>query len=920
MKQLLTLLLAISVTGCNSTLIPDPIQADTSWQHTTLDNGLNLHIQKQQGASVSVRLLVHTGSIDEEADQSGYAHFLEHMAFNGSENFQKNDVIKLFGDAGLNFGQHLNAYTYYDWTYYKLDLPNNSHLPQALNWFKDISTGLMLSPDAVDAEKGVVLGELRRQEASQNSIYFKAHMALADEAYEGNINVLGTRESITNLSLQRLRDYYQTNYTPDRAELIISGDIDKTDVDTLIRSTFGDWPRQERPTERQTKATQFNAQPITLTVADNEFPSFSLIFKPENNALTEGVHFEKYANHLILANAISTRLNDRASDTQAPIQSISSSVDYLFDSPQLIVGMDFESNNREAAMTFLAKELATLRDHGLSSLEIEAQLTVFADDEKNLKTNWTATEFADEKLTDLLNGTQTLSQAQRTALSSRYATLADNEYLNKQLRQLLSDDGIKPITGLAHNQIIDKNTDKLVTASLAAFDNTFNKKGQKLILPEAIDDFPQPKTTGEIASVIAVTPDTTKFKLSNNVNVYLRHMPDTGDRIYIYAGAQGGISSLSTQLRPAAYMAPGAYALTGLGGMSSTDFNRFMVKNSSYLEPMIDENRQGFYGETTRSSLPALLAVINQAYQYAAVDESKFEQHKSNFVTNEKQFHDSLNGKSFSAFNAGIYTPSSPRYGFKPEDYDAVNVKQVRDAYQQLFNVNRGLTFVIAGNISEEELKPFLRTYIAGMTFEEETSNWQYSLNINSEKTNIVYAYGPRGNNVEFVTGLVHSGEEKTTRDRFLADIAGRIMTQRLLENIREDASLDYSPYSFVMWPDGADKQIFMFVSNVSLLKREQAKERIANVVDSLGDGITDQEYSSNLTQLGQALKEGLNLPKEQARMMFNYVLYDADPLAVINPNSVLETITKEELETYMAGFVSKNAIRYEITNLPSAN
>ncbi|OEE67691.1 hypothetical protein A1OO_18300 [Enterovibrio norvegicus FF-33] len=919
MKRLFVLLPVVFIVACNTTLLNDPIAPDTSWQHTTLENGLNVHIRNQKGAPVSIRLLVHTGSIDEDKDQKGYAHFLEHMAFNGSDNFPKNDVIKLFGDAGLNFGQHLNAFTYHDWTFYKLDLPDNSHLPHALDWFKDISTGLTLSPDAVNAEKGVVLGELRRQEASKGSINFKAHMALAEDAYEGNVNVLGSRESITNISTERLQDYYQANYTPNRTELVISGDIDKANIETLIRSTFGRWTNQEN-TNRNSQLAQFNPEPLTLTTADSEFPSFTLIFKPEQNALTEGVHFEQYANQVMLANAINTRLNDRASDTQAPVQFVSSSTAYWLGLPQLTISVAFEPNNRDAAMTFLAHELATLRDHGLSSLEIDAQETAFANKEQNMKENWAARDFADEKLNNLINNTQTLSQDQRTELSKRYVTLADKEYFNKQLRLLLGKKDVKPITGLAFNQALDGNTNKQVAANLKAFNDTFQAKGQRLILPDAIDAFPQPETKGDITAMVSVAPDTTKFTLSNNVTVYLRHMPDAGDTVYLYAGSQGGIASLPQTLRPAAYMSPGAYALTGLGGMSSTDFNRFMVKNKSYLEPMIDENRHGIYGEAPRESLPVLLAALHQAYQHATVDKVKFEQHKATFVANQKQFHDSLDGKSYSSFNKSIYSPSSPRYGFDPEQYQAVTVEQVKDAYQQLFQVNRGLTIVIAGNLSEDELKPLARTYLAGITFDEKAPKPKYDLGIKTSKTEIVYAFGPRGNNVEFVTVLTNSAPAKTTRDRFIGDMAGRIMTQRLLEDIREEASLDYYPYSFVMWPDGAKQQMFMFVSNVSLLKREQAKDRIGQVVDSLGDGITEQEFSSTVAQLSQALKDGLILPKEQARMMLDYVLYGSDPLAVINPDAMLEAITKEELESYMAGFVSKNAIRYEITNLPSAN
>ncbi|TKG39415.1 M16 family metallopeptidase, partial [Vibrio tasmaniensis] len=147
----------LTLVGCSSTssITETLIQPDPAWTSGQLENGLTYHVYPDHEESVSVRLVVHAGSFQETDQQEGYAHFLEHMAFNGSKNFSQNDVIRLFEDAGASFGADINAYTSYQETVYQLDLPDNVQLQSALTWMRDIGDALDLSSSEVEKEKGV---------------------------------------------------------------------------------------------------------------------------------------------------------------------------------------------------------------------------------------------------------------------------------------------------------------------------------------------------------------------------------------------------------------------------------------------------------------------------------------------------------------------------------------------------------------------------------------------------------------------------------------------------------------------------------------------------------------------------------------------------------------------------------------------
>lgn len=920
MKKRMLALLAVSsfLFGCNDSLMTAPITPDSSWQSNTLENGFQTHIKEIPGEAVSLRLVIHTGSRDETHSQQGHAHFLEHMAFNGSASFPKNEVVKLFEAAGSAFGQHINAYTSHSSTVYQLDLPNNDTLPQALQWFREIATSLRLDTKDVDSEKGVVLGEIRQQNRVAQNAQYQIIMEHARQRYGTTSPVIGESESIRNLSSDELRRFYEENYTPDNTEIIITGAVNTGQLQQSISRLFGAWEAKEGSSERTAPA--YSSTPYVVQAGDSEFPSYTLVYDLPPLAMGDGEDYAEYAASHVMVNGLNTRLNDRLRDTEIPVQAVSANLLDWFESPLLMISIAFEPQHQHTALDFLAKELATLRDHGLSELEVDAQTSSFIDQQTAFTTNWQAKEYANHRVYERIRDLAPLSAQSRQSLAEMFQTRVEASWLNKELRTLLEREDAQQYFAVANQDVLNDEKKMQVSTQLQAFQQTLAQAGKKLLLPTAIEDFPQPDASGDIVAIEQVNDSTTKWHLSNNVTLYLRTMPDAGDRLYVYTGSQGGMASLPADLRPAAYLAPQAYTLSGLGGLSSTEYNRLMVKSRSYLEPMLWENLHGFYAESPKDAFPLVLSSLYQAYQHAALDPGKFEQHKTRFISEQQQFADSIDGKARTASSHHIYQQDSVRYQLLPSSYANVTAADVERAYQALFQVNRGLTYVIAGDISVEEMKPLVRTYIAGMTFKHAEPGKAYSLNVIPEQKDFTLAFGPRGNNVEMFTLLSLPAEEKTTKDRFIADMASRIVTARLTEQVREMSSLDYSPTAFVDWPDGADTQQFFFIVNAEILKRDEARNALDKVVNSVGDGISEQEFSSTLKQLSHALADGVNLPQEQARMMFNYVLYGSDPTAVTNPETVLDALSHEEVDNYLKQFAVKTSKRLNITNLPSAN
>ena len=172
-KKWLTFSIVLLIVGCNSDL-DKSIPEDANWSQYQLDNGLRYHLYPTEDKEVSIRLMIHAGSIQEADDQQGYAHFVEHMAFNGSRNFTGNDVIKLFEKTGGSFGADINAFTGYQLTTYKMDLSDQEHLTLALTWMRDVADGIKFEPEQVEREKGVILGGCRDTRTKDERVFTRA--------------------------------------------------------------------------------------------------------------------------------------------------------------------------------------------------------------------------------------------------------------------------------------------------------------------------------------------------------------------------------------------------------------------------------------------------------------------------------------------------------------------------------------------------------------------------------------------------------------------------------------------------------------------------------------------------------------------------------------------------------------------------
>jgi zinc protease len=359
-----------------SDLKPDP-----AIRYGVLDNGLRYAIMKntQPAGTVSLRLRIAAGSLQESDVQRGLAHFMEHMAFNGSKNVPEGEYVKLLQRRGLAFGPHTNAYTSTNETVYQLELPRNDAdtVDTGLMLFREIGDRLTLDPAAIDREKGVVLSELR----TRNTPEYRSFEARWKLWYEGQRQAdrmpIGTAETIGGATKEILTDYYTRFYRPERTLLIATGDFDPAEIEAKIKARFADWQAQGEPTDDPDLGAPKERPLVVGSRVEANLPEDVSVtwFKPPEN-LTDATAMRARSAQRSLAFAVVNRRLDRIARAANPpfVSAGVSRAETRYTSSSVSLSVSARPGQWRTALAAAEQELRRALEHGFAQSEIDREI------------------------------------------------------------------------------------------------------------------------------------------------------------------------------------------------------------------------------------------------------------------------------------------------------------------------------------------------------------------------------------------------------------------------------------------------------------------------------------------------------------------------------------------------------------------
>jgi zinc protease len=785
------------------TPLTQTLPTDTKVTIGTLPNGFRYYIRQNPKPEkrAELRLAVKAGSIHEDDDQLGLAHFVEHTGFNGTTNFKKNELVSYLQSIGVRFGADLNASTSFDETVYMLPVPTDSaHIVnKAFQILEDWAHGQIFDPTEVTNERGIVLEEWRgRKGASDRMLQKWLPIALKGSRYATRLPI-GTQESIQGATPEKLRRFYQDWYRPDQMAVIAVGDFDPQRMEALIKQHFSRIARRPNPRSRPALSVPDNVAPLVAIATDPEATSSSvnLMFKlPAEETKTVGDYRRALAQRLYLT-MLNNRFYEITQKPDAPFTGAGASKGRFFvgekDAFSLYAGSRDGGLDRatEAVLTearrvdqfgFLDTELSRAKQNLLRGYER-------AHAERN---NTLSDAFVEEYLGNFLSG----------------EAIPGIEYEYRLTQQLLPTITLTEVNALARSWITDENRVILVQAPdkpgvkvpsetelLALFDRA--AKATVTAYTESVSEEPlieRLPPAGRIVSERAIASvGVTEWRLPNGARVLVKPTDFKADEILFSAYSMGGTSLVADADYLSASMASTIVRLSGLGRFNQVDLGKKLTGKVARVAPTIGLTSEGLNGTASPKDLETMLQLVHLNFTAPRLDTTAFIAFKNQMTpalanrgsSPEQVFADTV-GVTMSQHHVRTRPLSVPLLNeIKPERAFAIFKDRFADAGD--------FTFVFVGNVDPAVLKPLAERYLATLPATGRKENWK-DIGMSSprgviEKT-VRKGSEPKAMTVMFFTGPFQFTPENRFAMRALTDL----LQIKLIETLREQLGGTYSP------------------------------------------------------------------------------------------------------------------------------
>ena len=789
-----------------------PLPVDSAVRIGKLPNGLTYYIRHNEypKGQADFYIAQNVGSILENDDQRGLAHFLEHMCFNGTTNFPDNLLRDWLESIGVKFGANLNAYTGVDETVYNISnvpVARESVQDSCLLILHDWANDLTLAPAEIDKERGVIHEEWRRSMQGQMRILEKILPDLYPNSKYGHRLPIGTMEIVDNFPYQALRDYYEKWYRPDQQAVIVVGDIDVDRIEGKIKKMFTSIEMPENPAERVYEPVPDHKGTLYGTGREPEQKSLSaqlmFIFNPLPDELknTPAYFVNGYIQGMI-ASMINNRLGEIASKPDSPYAGaevdfggyfLSSKVKDALSGSVVAKGKDII-----VPLQALYRELLRAQRGGFTQSEYDRvrsqYLSAYERAYNNRATRQTGS-FVNEYVKNFTDKDPIPSIETEWALVQQIANNIPLEVINRKMAEAVTPDNRVLMVLMPEAEDITVPTKEAIAEALAAVD------------AETIDAFvdevksepliPQAPVAGTVTS----TTDNPQFgtidwTLSNGAKVIVKPTKFKEDEIIFSAYAKGGYADFSDDYTNTILFLSMSLPARGLGSYTNTDLSKYNAGKQVALNCGFGNYSRSFSGSTTPKDIETLLELLYMNFkdiEFTADEFAALQTAYSGFLANQEKSPEYIFQKNILAT---LY--DSPRAQMLNSDIinKASREQTIEIAHAMTANA-ADWTFVFVGNVNPETLKPLVEKYIASLPGDPKTAVRKvekYNPALFMKGGDKTDTFTTTMSTPQTQVAIVESGDiEYTPKNAMLASIAGQILTNRLIKTVREEMGAVYS-------------------------------------------------------------------------------------------------------------------------------
>lgn len=902
MKKFFTLVLLVTTMVAYAQQNPT-LPVDPKVRTGKLDNGLTYYIRQNSLPENRADFYIaqKVGSMQEEDNQAGLAHFLEHMAFNGTTNFPGKAMLNYLQDNGIKFGTNINAYTSFDETvYYVSNIPttNKNLVDSALLVLHDWSCAIALEEEELENERGVIREEWRTRGGAQQRLWDQLLPKMYPDSKYAKRMPIGSIDVINNFKPEEIRDYYHKWYRPDLQGIIVVGDIDVDEMEQKVKELFSPIPLDEEIAEREYYPVPDNKEPIVAIATDKEARNTQIMLFYKHDAMPDELKNTQagYITQYIL-NAASSMINQRFSEIiQKPDAPFTSA--YAYDNDYFVaktkdawtVIAGSAEDKIENALAAMVRETERVKQHGFTASEYEVARTNILkrhEDAYNNRDKQRNSSYSQEYVRAFTDGEPIPGIEFEYQFLQAVAPNIPVEAITQTIQQLIGNENIViAVTGPEKEELVYPTEEALLNVLASVQAETIEPYAEEVIDEPLVATPPAP---GKIIKIEEdKTMDATVWTLENGMKVILKNTDFKDDQIIMAGTGAGGYSQYALDDPVNSRMMGNIATLGGVGNFSATDLPKVLAGKTASARPGVSLTTQDFNGSSSIKDFETMLQLVYLYFTSPRQDNDAFQ----SFIQRMETQLRNQEAEPMVAFNDSV---TRVLYGDNPltkrinvNDLKKIEYNRIVEMYAERFANPGSFIFTFVGNIDEENVRPAVEQYLASLPGKPEKGEFvKIPMNFREGSLENIFRrkmQNPKASVFNTVTGTI----ERNMKNQILMSMFDQILDIVYTEKVREEEGGTYGVYaggSISRYPEGQTILQIMFDTDPE--RKEHLNQIVLSILkDFAVDGPRETDFAKVKEYMNKSYNENLKENGYWLNILKNKYFYGED-----NYTQYIETV-----------------------------
>src|SRR5688572_8088756 len=845
---LLSLLLLVSTVLLSQDRLSEKLPVDPNVKIGKLANGLTYYLKKntRPEKKVELRLVVNAGSILEDDDQQGLAHFMEHMAFNGTKNFKKNDLVSFLQSIGVEFGADLNAYTGFDETVYILPIPTEKkeNIEKGFQILEDWASTVAFDGSEIDKERGVVLEESRLGKGAEDRMFRVVYPKMFEGSKYAERLPIGKDDILKNFKHDVIKRFYRDWYRPDLMAVLVVGDMEPAEAEAQIKKHFEKLKNPSSPRPRALAEVPERKKSEGVVVTDKEATNHVVEIYYTYKKSKEEITVQDYRDYLVrvlFTSMLGQRMQELTQKAEPPFVFGGSNVGGWARGYEAYQSFAYLGKGGvEPAVNALIQENERARKFGFTASELDRvkkQLMKNIERSYNERDKTESQHIVEEYIRNFLDKEPIPGIENEFKYYKKFmegVTLDEVNQLATKTIPATADPKLVILTGPENSDFKMPTSVELLALSEAAGKAELTAYEEKAVAASIMATAP---AAGMITAEKAVAElGVTELSLSNGVRVILKPTDFKNDQVVMNASRFGGQYLFDPKERFNAEFAATVVTQMGVGEFSPVDLRKVLAGKTATVAPRLGSLSESLNGQCSAVDVETMLQLTYLYFTQPRKDDDLFK----SFVSKQQALYQNMAADPQFTFQDSVIStlyknhPWAPKLP-KPENFGMINEQRAFDIYKERFGNANGFTFVLVGKFDVATIKPLIATYLGSLPSTQQKSTFK-DVGLRPVK-GVVKKEIKKGTEPKSYIRMFWNGEAPfSDAEQLKVQALTEVLNIKLIESLREELSgiygggmygnLNKNPYnnyalgvSLPCGPENVDKLIKATIGEIDKIK-----------------------------------------------------------------------------------------------------